>query len=274
MLSEKTRKNYKKHLENIQNLKIPIDGSMNIDSIVSNLQANNIGNGTIKCYLCALINNLRETNNPNIQFRESVSQKISELRKQSQTEINKNIMNDTEKEKYVKWDNILEVHNKLKKQINRDYVLISLYCLFPPRRVMDYAYMDVISSIEELLDDRNYYISDLKEFVFQKYKTAKVYKIQKFKISDQLDDILKIYIKNYNIVGSLLNMTESTLKRHLRNIFKANINKNIGVNVLRHSYISHKFNNGELCDKTSMLDLSEKMAHSIIEQLDYYKKDL
>ena len=58
----------------------------------------------------------------------------------------------------------------------------------------------------------------------------------------------------------------------LLTVFKRYVDKNIGVNVLRHSFISYVNNNNNLTLEQRKY-ISHRMAHSIKAQLQYVKYD-
>ena len=118
---------------------------------------------------------------------------------------------ENEKDNWMKWDDILKVHRKLKdtfelglkqKEMNENiynnmnaYVLLSFFVLFPPRRGLDYA----------ILKYRNYdkekdNFIDLKKqtITFNEFKTQSNYGSQTFKLPKELIQIVKKYIKFVN----------------------------------------------------------------------------
>lgn len=152
-----------------------------------------------------------------------------------------------------------------------DYVVLSLYILFPPRRVLDYAYMDICNDETTMKNDRNYYIPDKQQFVFNVYKTAKTYKQQRFTMCNRLNDLLKDFIRTYNIQQSLLNMTEDYLGNRIKEIFFNTCGKRAGASIMRHSFLSYMDKTGFLDSMNKRYAVSRLMGHSVIEQLEYIK---
>ena len=89
------------------------------------------------------------------------------------------------------------------KKVWKDCLLLGLYYYFPPRRLMDYTEMYVANNASEmdkdiLKENRNYYLKDTKEFVFNVYKTSNTYGSVRFKIDNKLAKIIKRYLYEYS----------------------------------------------------------------------------
>ena len=176
------------------------------------------------------------------------------------------------------WTDILEIYLKLKanyklsKSNHMRYVLLSLYVLIPPRRLLDYTLMhiadnnDIINTNNEL----NYYIPNKKTFIFNNYKTKKFYGQQTIIIPNILANILDEYILKYKITGSLFNKKKTTLRACLTSIFYTFSDRKLSVNILRHSYITYMKDTGRLNGLERVI--STAMAHTIDTQISYYKK--
>jgi hypothetical protein len=191
----------------------------------------------------------------------------------------------------IPWSKVLEVRDALQKHIdgledidNRkdwdkllQYVLIRLYSDIPPRRVQDFSYLYVDFFEPETLDpNKNYYIVGKSEFIFSKYKTSKIYGVQRFTVPECLEDALLKYFSFYfdkfhptkefkmlvNYDGSDINPTVG-IGRLLNKAFDAPV----GASALRHIYVSEKFEK-ELTDRKST---AEKMGHNLKTQAEYIK---
>lgn len=159
-------------------------------------------------------------------------------------------------------------HNMDDLQQMQNYIILSLYTLIPPRRSLDYTEMKIKNP--EVLEDN--YI-DKNDFVFNRYKTSKFYNQQREKISKELINILKRWIK-INPTDFLLfdskggKLTPSKLTRRLNRIF----GKNISTSSLRKFYISHKYQN-YIKENEELAEDFSKMGSSIIQKDVYLKKD-
>ena len=113
---------------------------------------------------------------------------------------------------------------------------------------------------------------DRNKFVFNKYKTAKVYGRQELEIPLQVKNILKKWISinptDYLLFDTNMNkLTNVSLNQRLNKIFNG---KKIGVNALRHSYLTDKF--GETSNQVNNLSNEMTMMGSSIAQQRVYIK--
>ena len=138
------------------------------------------------------------------------------------------------------WDEILR------------FVVLSLYCLQPPRRNKDYQLMRVIKSPKDLGEDYKSfnYLSLAKppQFLFYNYKTKGTYNLQEVPVSEELKNILTPYLKLHpckkspsffllvNSKGEPLSQVNA-ITRILNSIF----GKKIGVSMLRSIFLTDKF---------------------------------
>jgi integrase len=98
-----------------------------------------------------------------------------------------------------------------------------------------------------------------------------MYKQQILKIPDELVGILNDYIKSFEIDNKLLEFTTKSLGDRVKRIFKDLVNKNVSVNILRHSYISYILANRKLFNHNKLYEISQQMAHSMNMQSQYAK---
>jgi len=204
---------------------------------------------------------------------------------------------DTQEENWLSWDEVRDKYNEIASKVPTDKkeltekeydallqcVIMSLYIELPPRRNQDYGKMMVVKSITDgMSKDTNYLDLDKKEFVFNVYKTSKKYGQQIVKIPEKLMETLLLYLKSHPIIGkSKINKKTivpflikydgkpldkiNSITRVLNRIFK----KNIGSSMLRHIYLSGKYD-GVLDEQKKDAEL---MGHSVGQQKDYIKND-
>ena len=122
----------------------------------------------------------------------------------------------------------------------QDYILLALFSgvYIIPRRSLDYTSFK-FHNIDKLVDN----FMDGNELVFQKYKTAKSKGIQRIKIPITLKNILakwkKINPTDYLLFNNKQNpLTSATMTQKFNRLFG---NRNISINNLRSSYLSHKY---------------------------------
>ena len=189
----------------------------------------------------------------------------------------------SQEKNWIDWENVLNFHQQLTKDVFilfkkkiispedfikiNDYVLLSCFVLIEPRRVMDFALMKLRNY--DLKTD-NYVLKD-KIMIFNQYKTAKQYGQQSIEIPKELQTIIKKW-KQINLHDNLFvssnfkPMSSSQITKRLNNIF----GKNISANILRHSYLTHKYQN--IPSLKSMQQTAKNMGHSVETALEYIKQ--
>lgn len=121
-----------------------------------------------------------------------------------------------------------------------DLVVLSLYTLTPPRRSLDYISM--IVSADTSNPAFNYYHNGV--FVFNSYKTQKVYKSQIEAVPKDLNDILKVYLKYKPKNEHFLCYYDGTPLNHsnqITRILNRVFGNKISVNMLRNIFLSSKY---------------------------------
>ena len=146
----------------------------------------------------------------------------------------------------------------------QNFIIISLLggIFIPPRRSLDY----VCFKCKDVKPDEDNYL-DKNFLVFNKYKTAKCYGQQKVVIPVQLKNILNKWIKASGNEYLLFDtngapLTSVKLNQRMVKIFGG---KKAGVNIMRHSYLSEKFQdtikkNQEMDDVASQMGTSKDMV--------------
>jgi integrase len=157
-------------------------------------------------------------------------------------------------------------------------VVLSLYTKIQPRRNQDYLNMLVVKKWSDNMSaDHNYLDLTSNQFVFNKYKTAKKYGVQKIAIPDDLLNILASYLKHHPLwkeskgktavpflvsPGGVPITALNGITRILNKIF----GKNIGSSMLRHIFLSDKYS----ALKEDMAEDAAAMGHSVAEQQNTY----
>ena len=201
------------------------------------------------------------------------------------------IKSPTQEKNWLSWDVVLAHENRLgeeaeklvkQKTLNMSdwnnilaYMILSLYTKFSPRRNQDYQFMKVVKSEKQATNlDFNYYVTDKKEFIFNKYKTAKVHGEQKFEVPAELVNVINLYLKKHPGVSKspyffLVQHDDTPLPsvNSITRILNRIFGKNVGTTMLRHIYLSAKY------DVREMNEDAEKMGHTSGMQRDYMKVD-
>ena len=208
---------------------------------------------------------LEKMNEANKSFRETSGEKT-----------------ETQKKNWMEWGEVVKLHadydlpKKIKdeKEYNQVlyYLILSLYVLTPPRRVVDYEKMKVVADASGMDEDFNYLDVKKKQFIFNQYKTKKAYGQQTEDIPDDLYAILKKLVlpkqKNFEPFFLLQDYSGDKVigvTRALNKVF----GKNISVSMLRNIFVSDKL--GGKKDETK--ELAESMGTSPAVLQNVYSKD-
>jgi hypothetical protein len=227
------------------------------------------------------------------------TEKMNELSSENRAEKKKNKKTDTQTANWIPWadiinkrdelgevvekydDNKKPTHNQFNNLLN--HFVLSLYTYIPPRRNQDYQQMEIVKVEDDddaklLPTNMNYLIikNDVPDkFIFNVYKTARLYGQQTVDIPEELHPIILRYVRHHpkntarakrfhmlvSPMGTKLEQN-NTITRILNKIFKLKM----GASMLRHIYLSDKY------DIVQMEDDAEKMGHSIEQQREYIKK--
>lgn len=164
-----------------------------------------------------------------------------------------NKMTDAQRENWITWEEIEKHVEQLKKKyyyifkeknptqddiLNlQKYVMGCCYTMIPPRRSMDFCKMRCKNYDKT---KENFY--EKGTFVFHQYKTAKFSGVQVEKVPPVLKSLLDRWVKFINTDLMFTNyygkeLTSAEVTKILNGIFGK---KQIGVNQLRHIYITEK----------------------------------
>lgn len=281
--SAKTISEYSKFLRYLDDKDVNYKNITNLPKLLEDISQLKTKNGTtiqltsVKLYFSSILWYLKTNNLP--YFTDELSQELCKINGKLKTIIESNTLINSQKENYLEWDKILEIYNNLSKTHDtsqtrhKNYVLLSCYILLPPRRLKDFSLMHITNNLQNLDDCKNYYInqSDCHFFIFQEYKTKNKYKVQKIRVPPPLETIINLYISKYSITDSLFKLSEKNINNRLSRIFIKYANKQISVNILRHSYITYLKKSGKLNDLQIKKTISEIMGHSSTMQDEYYK---
>jgi len=223
---------------------------------------------TKRTYLISIVSALR--GRPEAKYKKLYTKFYDSMMK-----LNKDLKDNTEKTEKVKdnWidqksvmekqKSLAEILPKLadKKKISEaEYnellhlVVVSLYTLQSPRRNKDYADMLVVKkSPTEEMKSENYLDTSKWEWVFNNYKTQKKYAQQVLAIPEELQSILKVYLKYHPKAKEMKKVssaepflvkydgtaikTSPEMTRLLNKIF----GKKVGCSMLRSIYLTEKY---------------------------------
>ena len=189
---------------------------------------------------------------------EDIKNYNQEILKQEKTPAQKLSWVDTNEIKTL-YEKLKEVANFLYKKKNftmkeyqqiQDLIIVAVLggLFIPPRRNLDYCCF----KLKNIDNDNDNYI-DKNQFVFNTYKTAKFYKQQRVDIPKDLKTILTKWIKinptDYLLFDTNQNpLTSVKLNQRLNKIF----GKKVGVNQMRHTYLTDKY--GDTINKQKQIN--------------------
>jgi len=200
-------------------------------------------------------------------------------------EIHKQEKTDEQKENWVNTNQVKDILNELKnnseliykkKNISvndlqeiQSFIIMSLLggLYIPPRRSKDF----VDFKIKNINKESDNFLEKNKMF-FNSYKTAKTYGQQVVDIPLQLKNILNKWIKinptEYLLFDSNMNKLSSVkLNQRLNKIFGE---KKVGVNQLRHTYLTDKY--GHTINQKEEINNTMSNMGSSLDMLDTYVK--
>jgi hypothetical protein len=183
-----------------------------------------------------------------------------------------NTKSETQEANWIDQDEVLKIYGELaeravpliekkrmtEKEYNTvlDWVILSLYCLQPPRRNADYQLCVAVKKYDAETSDKkfNYLDTTNWKFIFNNFKTAGTYKSQVQPVNDALKDVLQSYLtkvtplkteykKKTASIPLLVDFeghpfeANNAITRILNKIF----GRRIGVSMLRNIYLTHKY---------------------------------
>jgi len=232
--------------------------------------------------MISIVSILKALNNP---LYDSYYDTMIEMNKKIEDDAKNNKKSEQQKDNWMKWEDIEAKYNELKDKIKMpknisesqydnmlDSVILGLYVSIAPRRNKDYLLMKVSKDGKNMDDKYNWLDVKKKQFVFNNYKTDKVYGQQNINVPDDLMNIIKKYLKykkdgdGYLLVkfnGERLK-SDNSITRRLNSI----LGKNVSSSMLRHIYLTDKY--GKVNEQ--MKEDALNMGHSVEQQKEYIKK--
>jgi hypothetical protein len=273
-----------KILNTIKN-KHKITDFTNHKNVIQTLK-NKLSDYTTRTYIYAIIANIEDN-----ELKEQYKKYIPQLSLSYNKKVLNNELTDNQMNSYISYDNLINIFIKtFDSKPTTNNLIISLYTLFPPRR-LDYSDMIILNKKPQEYDDKlNYYINTTNGyFVFNNYKTSKYFKRQYFEVPEDLDIIIKQYI-HYKKLKDNQKLIPIKGRSHFTETINKAIHtiepdKKVSVQILRHSFLSYyhagttqptlQYTPIFLRRKRKMqthIQYSKMMAHSLEQQLSYVKE--
>jgi len=241
-------------------------------SVIGYIEREALSINTQKNLYIALKSTLRDLRDPDLkEAEEQYTKKMLEFRDEHNKIAAQQLLSPREEELWVEWQGIASAMEPLRQSVSthwelQDFIIYCLYVLQPPTR-LDYAPMRVVGSSQELTEcSGNVLIwDDRPQFCFREYKTSKKYGTVFLDVPPALQEELAEWLE-LNQSGWLLcnrdgdPMDEAGLVAAIRRVFKKAVGKPLGVNMLRHSYVSY-MRRGEPT-YLAQQDMAKSMMHS------------
>ena len=217
------------------------------------------------------------------QYRDLMAEDVRDYNK----DIHKQEKTPEQEASWVNTNQVKEVCDELRKNADliykkkqmtpndlqqiQNYIIMCVLggCYISPRRSKDYCDF----KIKNVDKEKDNYL-DKNKMVFNSYKTAKTYGKQEVAIPIQLKNIIAKWIKinptDYLLFDANMGKLSSVkLNQRLNKIFGE---KKVGVNQLRHTYLTDKFGD-TIAKKQQVADTMENMGSSSNMLETYVKKE-
>jgi hypothetical protein len=249
-IKDSTRKLYIHNLTKLNGNKLPTDTKFlkKVDEIMESI--NGRPKNTARSYLIAVVSALKKPEDAKLYSKyyphlEAINKELKSNTTKSEKQVDNWLSQDLIKQKQTEYMKYLPKKSK-KELTETEYdnllhlLILSLYTLIPPRRILDYIGMMITDD-----DKANTYNKSI--FTFRNYKTAGTYKTQIEVVPKELNDIIKVYLKykpknDYFLSfydGKPMNHSNQ-ITRILNKIFSED-GKKISVNMLRNIFLTDKF---------------------------------
>ena len=264
MPSESTLKQYAMRMAILKKDGIkPIE---NPQSLLSWLDTKAIGNSAQKVYLSAVKNSNPEA------FPKALQDKLNELYTAQNKQDMEQKLTEKQEKNFLKWEDLMAVQKTLAEKSKgalswKQFLVVSLYTLNPPVRA-DYGEVEVHTRRSKTRTGNELIWNTKPVFVFRKYKTAKTYGTVELPIEAPLVEVIRQW---FEVLGGvpkyLLGETASnpnTFAVFVADTFRRYTGKDIGVSLLRHSFITHIY--PSLRSRERKDAMARRMLHSTDRQ--------
>lgn len=223
---------------------------------------NGHGASSQKLYLSAIKNSNPET------FPKVLQDKLNKLYADQTKKEMTQTLSEKQQTNFVKWPELLAVQDRLASaektpMMWRQYLVVSLYTLTPPVRA-DYGEMEVHTRRDKKRTGNELIWNSKPTFVFRKYKTAKTYGEVELPVPAPLVAVIREWFAHLGGVPKyLLGETASSSNAfaiYVAQTFKRLTGKEVGVSLIRHSFITHSFPSLKTIKQKQ--EIATKMLHS------------
>ena len=169
---------------------------------------------------------------------------------------------------YLPWKDIVAVQKQLKDKKDKtstewlEYLVVSLYTLTSPVRA-DYGNMKVVKTSRDRVKFNLFVNINKPHFLFREYKTAGTYGQVKVPVPKPLVNVITEWFEYINQIPEFLlgeKYNPVVLSNFIRRTFKKYTDKSVGINLLRHAYITEYLPTLKTIKKKN--EVARRMMHS------------
>jgi len=174
----------------------------------------------------------------------------------------------------IEWKDVKDIYTGFTGQ---KQAIVGVFTMTPTRRIGDYTEMKYVEG--EYKEDKKYnYLWKNQEelfFIYNNYKTSKYLGRQIFPVPDKLGKIL-LSLDRYKDdflfqqIHTGKPFQQTYMSKYLKTLLFKATGKNISMNDLRHSIITHRINRVNVSVKDRE-DLASMMGHGVRQQLEYIR---
>jgi hypothetical protein len=226
---------------------------------------------TRKSYLSAIMSSYKSKSEIPEIYKEAIKKEFNLMKAKEEAQE----LTPEQDANYLDWEVLLGVQKDLKNIEDKSeaqelaYLVVSLYTLTSPVRA-DYGRMEVVKKYKKT---GNIFVnSGQPYFVFREYKTAKTYGETKVKCPVALKNVIRRYFDILGEVPEFLLGKEYdpiVLSNYVRDVFRRYTGKSVGVNLIRHAYITYLNDEGRLRTTKQKEEVAHDMLHSTAQQQKY-----
>jgi len=258
MTSESTIKQYEMRMAKLRKNKVQYNI---LADLMKWFEKEELGASSQKVYLSAI-----KHSNPD-GFPKPLQEKLNQLYLKQNSTDSQQTLTEKQQEKFVKCEDIAKLQKEFPEPKTtakwKQYLVVSLYKLNSPVRA-DYGEMSVHTKYDKKRTGNELIWNKSPVFIFRNYKTAKTYGEVKIPVSKPLQKVIAGWFEHLGEVPEyLLGKTASspnTFAVYVASTFKQLLGKELGVSMLRHSYITHMFPKLKSIKQKQLL--ARKMLHS------------
>lgn len=242
--SENTLKRYKIALRKLDEAGFK-DFDKQAEEVVKYLMLTYDKYNTRKSYLSAIFSTFDDRSKIPLILKNAINTEFALQKKKEDSQE----LTPEQEANYLPWKEIVKVQKQLKDKKDKsntewlEYLVVSLYTLTSPVRA-DYSEMFVRKSGKQSPRHPkiNSYVNITKPyFIFTDYKTADTYGKVAVPVPTALRKVINEWFEHLGVVPEYLlgsKYNPVVFSNLIRNIFKKYTEKSVGINLLRHAYIT------------------------------------